>query len=140
MAIFKGGKDRDDTFTGSTKADRFEFDPVDLTSGDMIVGGLGRAVDTLAFTAAGTIEVEDLANVSGIERIQLAAARSTLVLDDAFVSSATGTKVTVISRGDDTIDAAALTGANAVSILAAGVRTTCWAARERTRSASSAAR
>jgi Ca2+-binding RTX toxin-like protein len=119
MAIFKGGKGRDDTFTGTGRPDRFEFDPLDLTAGDRVVGGDSRAIDVLRFTTAGAIGVSALANVSGIERIELADGSNSIVLTDALVSTAAGDRVQVIGgSGDDMIFAPNLTGANAIDFVA----------------------
>lgn len=120
MAIFKGGKGRDDNFTGGTKADRFEFDPLDLTSGDVIAGGDGHAIDVLRFTASGAIGVSALAHVSGIERIELAdGGANSLILNDVLVSSASGGRVQVVgSDSDELIYAGRLTGTNAIDYVA----------------------
>lgn len=119
MAVFTGRKGQDDHFTGGAKADRFLFDPADLTGADTIVGGDGRAIDVLAFTAAGAIGLSQLTGVSGIERIELAQGINSLVLDDAFVSTASGGRVQVIgSDGDELIYAGRLTGDNAIDYVA----------------------
>lgn len=122
MALFKGRAGRDDTFTGGTKADRFEFDPRDLDSGDTIVGGDGRAVDTLRFTTAGAIGVSALANVSGIERVELASGgANSLVLSNDFVASANGARVTVIGgSGDDLVFATDLYDGSAIDFVSNG--------------------
>lgn len=119
MAIFKGGKGRDDTFVGGTKADRFEFDPLDLNGGDMIVGGSGRAIDVLRFTAAGTIDAAAFANISGIERIELAdGGNNSLTLTNALAMSATNQRIVVIAgASDDVVDASGLTASAAVDVL-----------------------
>lgn len=117
MAIFKGGKGRDDTFTGTAMRDRFVFDPAELTSGDHLSGGAGS--DTLVFTAAGDVSADALANVRGIERIVLAPGTNGLVLTDALVASATGARVVVEgAAGNDRIDASLLTGPRAVTVAA----------------------
>lgn len=121
MAIFKGGKNRDETFAGTDANDRFLFDPADLTSGDVIVGGGGTGVDTLVFTAAGTISADALMNARGIEQIQLAAGTNALTLSDGFVASATGARISVVGgSGNDRVDASSLTGANAVTAAVGG--------------------
>ena len=121
MALFKGRAGRDDTFTGGTKADRFEFNPLDLNSGDTIVGGNGRAIDTLRFTSAGTIGTAALTHVSGIERIELGAGANAITLTDALVASANGALIEVVGgSGDDRVDASALVGTRAVTVRAGG--------------------
>ena len=117
MAVFRGGESRDDEFVGGTAADTFYFDPAELTAGDRIVGGDGARVDTLVFTAAGAIGPSALANVSGIERIELAAGANSLVLTEAFVASATGGRVAIIAGdGDDAIDATRLGDNSAIDV------------------------
>lgn len=119
MAKFKGGEDRDDVFVGGAKADSFFFDPSDLSGGDTIVGGDGKAVDTLEFTAAGTIAADALANVRGIERIVLAAGANSLTLTDGMVASANKARLEVVgAAGDDRVDASALIGTRALTVLA----------------------
>lgn len=109
MAIFKGGKGRDDTFTGTDANDRFVFDPADLTRGDVIVGGGGTGIDTLHFTAGGTIAAGAFANVSGIERIELGDAGNTIALTRALLASSADTRLTVVGgAGDDVIDASGM--------------------------------
>ena len=122
MAIFKGGKGRDDSFTGGTKADRFEFDPLDLNAADTIVGGDGRAIDVLRFTAPGAIGISALANVSGIERVELAdGGANSLVLTDDFVASANGGRVTVVGgSGDDLVFATDLYDGSAIDFVSNG--------------------
>lgn len=117
MAVFRGGESRDDEFVGGTAADTFYFDPAELTGGDRIVGGDGARADTLVFTAAGAIGPSALANISGIERIELAAGANSLVLTDAFVASATGGRVAIVAQdGDDAIDATRLGDASAIDV------------------------
>ncbi len=121
MAIFKGAKNRDDTFVGGSRADTFLFDPADLTRSDVIVGGGGRRGDTLQFTASGAIGASALAGVSEIERIVLADGANSIVLNDMLVSTADGTQVKVIGgSGDDLVYAAGLTGSNAIDVDAGG--------------------
>jgi Ca2+-binding RTX toxin-like protein len=112
MAIFKGGKGRDDSFTGTDASDRFEFDPADLTAADRIVGGNGGAVDILAFTAGGAISSTALAGVSGIEQIELNAAGNAISLVAGLLATASDNEVTVVGgAGNDVIDASGISEA-----------------------------
>ena len=95
MAIYKGGKSRDDTFLGTDKADIFSFDPADLTSADLVFGGDGRALDTLRFTGGGTIEANAMAAVIGIERIELSDAGNSITLTRSLLETASGHSLTV---------------------------------------------
>lgn len=90
MTVFKGGKRRDDQFVGDMAADRFIFDPLELTSGDVIVGGEGRAIEVLKLRVPGAVSASSLANVSGIERFELADGVNSLVLTDKLAVSANG--------------------------------------------------
>lgn len=121
MTIFKGAKNHDDNFVGGDRADTFLFDPADLNSSDTIVGGVGRRSDTLQFTSAGAIGASALANVSQIERIVLADGTNSIVLNDALVSTAEGARLKVVGgSGDDLVYGAALTGVNALDVVAGG--------------------
>lgn len=125
MAIFKGGKARDDHFTGTAASDRFLFDAAELTAGDVIFGGDAPGIDTLAFTSAGKLAADALANVRGIEKIVLAEGNNAITLSDAVVASATGARVSVQGgSGIDIVDGSALTGANAIDVIAGAGRDT----------------
>ncbi|SFS10949.1 calcium-binding protein [Sphingomonas jatrophae] len=109
----------DDVFRGGAGFDVFRFNVADLTAGDTVSGGDGVSVDAINFMTAGTIAAGALANVSGIERLTFVAGTNGVTLTDAFVASATGQRVTVYGNsGNDTIDAATLTGTNRIEVYA----------------------
>ena len=111
MATFTGGRNRDDTFRGTAADDRFVFDPADLTRGDTIVGGDGAGTDVLVFTRGGTITADALANVRGVELIQLGDGGSSIALTTQLLQTARHTGLTVTGgAGDDRIDASGITG------------------------------
>lgn len=121
MAIFKGGKGRDDTFTGTGTPDRFEFDVLDLTAGDRIIGGDGKAIDVLRFTTPGAISISALANVSGIERIELSDGPNSIVLTDALVSTARDARMQVVGgTGDDFVYAVEMWDGRAIDFVSNG--------------------
>ncbi|WP_375286030.1 hypothetical protein [Sphingomonas sp.] len=107
MAVFRGGKGRDDSFTGTGKPDRFVFDPADLNGRDVVIGGAG--LDTLVFTAPGKVLAAALTGVSGIERIELADSGASIVLTQQIAQTGTDGRLTVVGgSGKDIIDASAL--------------------------------
>ncbi len=110
MATFTGSTALD-IFAGSdTEADIFRFTPLSLQSFDTVSGGAGGFEDVLRFTLAGSINASALANVSGIERIDLADGSNTLILPAALVASAGGTLLVNGGTGTDAIVATALIG------------------------------
>src|SRR5205085_1168211 len=100
-----------DAFSGGAGADTFVAAPSALDAGDLFYGGTGPALDTLSFSAAATIRSSQFANVSHIERIQLANGVNAITLADAVVSSAddAGLLTVVGGTGADTFDASAVT-------------------------------
>lgn len=104
MASFKGGKNKNDFFRGTKRADQFLFDPADLNSGDVVDGYGGT--DTLVFTAGGVVTADRLRNVEGIERIQLSDAGNTIMLTQLLVETAADSTLVVRGgSGADKIDA-----------------------------------
>ncbi len=106
-----------DTLRGGTGNDVFRFNAVDLTAADTVAGGGGIGIDAINFQTAGTITAANLAAVSGIERIALAAGTNAITLTDALLNTASSNAMTVFTNsGDDTVDGSALTGANKLEI------------------------
>ncbi|MEI6641678.1 MAG: calcium-binding protein [Novosphingobium sp.] len=105
-----------DTLRGGAGSDTFRFAAADLSS-DTISAGLGN--DFLTFSTAGTLGATALANMAGVEIIQLVAGNNGLTLLDANYTNVTGSKITVFGNsGNDTLDGSGLTGVNAVDMRA----------------------
>lgn len=106
-----------DVLKGGAGSDTFRFSAFEL-AGDTISGGLGT--DFLALSTAGVLGATALSNLTGVEIIQLVAgANGITILDGNFTGVAAGTRITVFGNGgNDLIDAAGLTGTNAVDIRA----------------------
>ena len=97
-----------DTFRGGAASDTFRFLAAAL-NGDTVVGGAGT--DIVTFDSAGTLTAAALANVSGVERFVLTNGANALTLHAANVLGiASGTIQIIGNAGNDTINAAALTG------------------------------
>jgi Ca2+-binding RTX toxin-like protein len=97
-----------DTFRGGAASDTFRFQATAL-NGDTVVGGAGT--DIVTFDSAGTITAAALANVAGVERFVLANGANAITLNAANITGiASGTIQIIGNAGNDTINAAALTG------------------------------
>ncbi|WP_439815493.1 beta strand repeat-containing protein [Zavarzinia sp. CC-PAN008] len=120
MATFTGTAGAN-TFIGSAGVpDLFQFQAVHLTSADTLVGGSGAVVDTLRLTTAGTVAAASLANVSGIEQVQLANGTNALVVTNGLASSANGAVLTIVgAMGNDFVQAGGLT-ASAIDFSGSG--------------------
>ncbi len=106
-----------DTFRGGTGNDVFRFNATDLTAADTVAGGGGIGIDAINFQTAGTVTAANLAGVSGIERIALAAGTNAITITDALLNTASGNAMTVFTNsGNDTVDGSGLTGANKLEI------------------------
>ncbi len=70
------------TILGGTGADTFNYSIANLTSIDNIIGGTGN--DTIGFLDAGNITATNLANVSGVEYIQLYTGTNTLNIGTGY--------------------------------------------------------
>lgn len=115
MAIFTGQVATNNTFAGTAGADLFLWAAADLTSSDRASGAGG--VDTLRLTTAGVLASSALAGVSGIERIVLAKAGSGITLLNANYAGVAGARIVVRGAdGEDTVDAAGLTGTNRIDV------------------------
>ena len=101
MIFVAGGGD--DTLRGHSGKDIFRFAADQLTAGDVVRGG--DAGDTVQFTAGGVVTADDLANVTGIGTVVLAAGMD-LTLSNAIVAGlleVTGTS------GNDRVDGSRVT-------------------------------
>lgn len=97
-----------DTLRGGAAADTFRFLIGEL-NGDVVAGGAGT--DIIVLDGAGTLTATALANVSGVERFVLANGANAITLNAGNVAGiASGTIQIVGNAGNDTINAAALTG------------------------------
>jgi len=97
---------------GGAGADTFIFTAANLSANDTVQGGSGAA-DTLKFATAGTISASALANVSGVETIDLANGTNSITLTNALVASANGASLTINGgTGADTINAGGVTTAS----------------------------
>jgi T5SS/PEP-CTERM-associated repeat protein len=99
--------------TGGAGNDVFRFAAAALTAQDSVNGGGGS--NTLVFTTAGTIKAAVLAQISGINQIDLAAGTNALVVTNALVQSAGAKTLTILGgTGADTVTAAAVTSTGEV--------------------------
>lgn len=104
-----------DVFTGSHGPDDvFEFSAANLAPTDTVAAGSGT--DDLLMTTAGTI---NLAGISGVETYRLTnGGANQLTLANANFSHVNAFKITVEGgNGGNTLDAAAVTGTNAVVLV-----------------------
>jgi VCBS repeat-containing protein len=65
-----------DTYTGGTGSDFFQFADANLNNTDTLAGGNGAGTDFLVVTTAASVTAADLANVTQMEVVQLAAGGS----------------------------------------------------------------
>jgi hypothetical protein len=84
-----------DELIGGTGGDTFRFDVASLDASDKVKGGNGAAVDTLALTGAGLVDLTG-SNIGQIEKILLDDSVHNVVLGNAFVTSANGAAVALI--------------------------------------------
>ena len=117
MATFTGQAATNNTFTGSAAADLFQWAVADLDNLDTATGGGGA--DVLKLTTSGVLAANALAGISAIGTIVLAAGGNGLSLLNSNFAGVAGAKLFVFGNtGNDTINAAGLTGSNAVTIIA----------------------
>ncbi|KQN04932.1 hypothetical protein ASE85_08095 [Sphingobium sp. Leaf26] len=117
MAIFRSNPNSDDHFTGTTAADIFHFRVADLNNRDTVIGGDGPAIDRLVLDTAGTVYDGQLAGVSGIEQVELAAGANRLILTARMAATAHNRTVTVLgNNGNDVISAFTFTAADRIDI------------------------
>jgi Ca2+-binding RTX toxin-like protein len=110
IAVGGAGKD---VFTGGAGNDYFYFSAANLANTDIVKGGGGT--NTLVMTTAGTV---DAGGVSGVEDYYLGnGGANSLTLANANFTGVTGSSITIYGGNDgNTINAAALTGANRVIV------------------------
>ena len=117
MATFSGQAATNNTFAGTAAADTFLWAAADLDNLDHATGGGGS--DLLKLTSAGALAATALTGLSGIERYQLAAGGNAITLTNANFTGVTGAKILIKGgAGDDTVNASALTGKNAIDVTA----------------------
>ena len=127
--VLIGGAGKD-VFTGSHGHDDvFEFSAANLASTDTVAAGSGT--DELLMTTAGTI---NLGGVSGVETYQLAnGGANKLTLANANFSHVNAFKITVDGgSGGNILNAAAVTGTNAVVLVGGAGADVLTAARHAT--------
>ncbi|MEA2879412.1 MAG: large repetitive protein [Hyphomicrobiales bacterium] len=105
-AIANGNK----TYTGGTGSDFFQFAAANL-NGDTLAGGNGAGTDFLVVTDNGTVTAADLANVTQMEIVQLAAGGSIAL---ANTLSNSGSLEVDGTSAVDSIDGSGVTGYNLV--------------------------
>jgi len=118
LTLISGGGN--DAFMGGSQLDRFVFDATGLTGLDSINGG-GGVGDVLQINGGGTITAAALAQVSGVEVLELNGAATALSLGDGVVAGRTGNGYFVIrSLGADTVNAQAVAAGRLVAFDAGG--------------------
>lgn len=109
-----------DSLFGGKGADVFRFATAQLTAADVIDGGTGPERDTLQLGDGGTIAVDALRYVTGIETITLGDATD-LTLDDRLVGGSFTRGIRVYgSAGDDVVSAAQVGTASNYVVLSLG--------------------
>jgi Ca2+-binding RTX toxin-like protein len=112
------GGDGDDDFVYASET-AFSDDTGTTTTMDTVAGGAGN--DILQFTtAASTISAAQLANVTGVEIIDLAVTASSVTLTDAVVDANGGDVQQVRALGAATVTASALTAPNSIAVRVQG--------------------
>ncbi|WP_311268346.1 calcium-binding protein [Sphingobium sp. WCS2017Hpa-17] len=106
-----------DTLIGGAGNDIFRFAANALDGGDRIQGGAG--FDRLILTTAGGLYGQQLANITGIERIELANGANHLSLAPHWAATAQDRTVTVIGNdGNDSVNARDFTAADHLDVYA----------------------
>jgi Ca2+-binding RTX toxin-like protein len=108
MAIFTGTAGADSLTGAADEADTFRFTPATLGAADTVTGGAGAVVDTLQFTAGGSIAPAQFAGVAGIERILHSNAGNSYALAAALVAGGIGGFEVRGGSGADSVDGSAL--------------------------------
>ncbi|WP_311270058.1 calcium-binding protein [Sphingobium sp. WCS2017Hpa-17] len=106
-----------DHFIGGEKNDNFRFSAADFDNADILQGNGG--VDRLTFTTVVDLSTALWNPLSDINEIELAYGANRLILTNDMISREVSQKMRVLTnRGDDYIDASALTDGRVVSITA----------------------
>lgn len=115
MASYRGDS-RTNILRGTSGADDFSFYIDQLGAQDQVTGGAG--IDTLRLLCGGAIAASRFTGVRGIERIELFTTASNLILSDAMVASANGSRVEIVSNGSDKVNATALRAGSSIDVIA----------------------
>lgn len=103
MFTFKGQKNSNDTFYGSSRGDLFLFAVEDLNEYDILSGRGG--VDTLRFTTAGLIPQNALSLIWGIEEFILADGTNEIAIGEDQFTEISGSNISIFGgSSSDTID------------------------------------
>ncbi|WP_311269145.1 calcium-binding protein [Sphingobium sp. WCS2017Hpa-17] len=107
-----------DTLIGGAGNDIFHF-MAEKLDGDAVIGNGGY--DTLSIGTAGTVTAEEIRNVSGVERIMLAAGQNSIALTDANVAGLANNRIEIWGQsGNDSVDASALSRAYGIDTRSGG--------------------
>jgi len=115
-AIYVSELGGQNTIKGGAGDDVFRFYSTNTTpntmAGDTISGGAGN--DTVALFQSGPVAANALAGMTGVEQIKIGPPGQAISLTDANFAGVTGPITVTGNRGNDTVDASALTGSNAI--------------------------
>lgn len=107
-----------DTLIGGAGHDIFHF-MAEKLDGDTVIGNGGY--DTLSIGTAGTVTAEEIRNVSGVERIMLAAGQNSIALTDANIVGLANNRIELWGQsGNDSVDASALSRAYGIDARSGG--------------------
>lgn len=107
-----------DTLIGGAGNDIFHF-MAEKLDGDTVIGNGGY--DTLSIGTAGTVTAEEIRNVSGVERIMLAAGQNSIALTDANIVGLANSRIEIWGQaGNDSVDASALSRAYGIDTRSGG--------------------
>lgn len=115
MASYRGDSNTS-ILLGTTGADDFSFYIDQLGAQDVVTGGAG--IDTLRLLCGGAIAASRFTGVRGVERIELFTTASNLILSDAMVASAAGSRVEIVSNGSDKVNATGLRAGSSINVIA----------------------
>ena len=104
---------------GGADNDTFRFNPADLSSSAIVIGGAG--FDVIQFTAGGTVAAPAF-NVDGIDAVRLDDAGNNVTLANSLVADSDGGAFFVIfdGTGNDVVDGSAVTDGTSLAIYSVG--------------------